>query len=147
MAGQQGPPGPPGPQGPKGEQGSTTMVLYLNIFTNVICHHSGDSGCSFLSGPQYFTTNIYQGYHIKKIGEFRPSPNPEAMQGHGIQGTSGGTIVTVNPGAYLVNQTRYSTTSDNYTTTYSEGCSGTVAPGQTKTCNITEDIFHVGPSG
>jgi hypothetical protein len=79
-----GPAGPRGVQpeqgsrGPDGEQGFAKMVSYLNIFTNVICHHSGDSVCSIVSAPQYFTNNIYQGHPIKKIGEFRPSPNPES---------------------------------------------------------------------
>jgi streptogramin lyase len=48
---------------------------------------------------------------------------------------SPGTQVTLQPGAYSVTEEG----PDGYSATYSEGCSGTITPGQSKTCTITND--------
>jgi streptogramin lyase len=48
---------------------------------------------------------------------------------------SPGTQVTLQPGAYSVAEDG----PDGYSASYSEGCSGTITPGQSKTCTITND--------
>jgi len=58
-------------------------------------------------------------------------------------GDASGTHLTVGPGEYWVQEENY----DNYETTYSEGCSGTIAAGQTITCTIVNDDGTAGGGG
>jgi uncharacterized repeat protein (TIGR01451 family) len=56
-------------------------------------------------------------------------------------GNEAGTVVTLTAGGYSVNETPAA----GYTTTYSAGCTGTIAIGGTATCTVTnDDVAHPG---
>jgi hypothetical protein len=57
----------------------------------------------------------------------KPSPST-------FKGSSSGTSVTLGQGSYQVTETNIP---NDYTPSYSSGCSGTISAGQTKTCTIT----------
>ena len=59
------------------------------------------------------------------------SPSPASFAG----AESPGTAVAINAGAYSVTET----VDPQYEASYSAGCSGTIAPGESKTCTITND--------
>ncbi len=58
-------------------------------------------------------------------------------------GNASGTEMTVGPGDYSVTEETY----DNYDTTYSEDCTGTILAGQTRTCTITNNDKSQGGGG
>lgn len=59
-------------------------------------------------------------------------------------GSSTGTLVTLNAGAYAVTEA----SSTNYTTTLSADCSGNILAGENKTCTVTNnDVAPVPPGG
>jgi Prealbumin-like fold domain len=62
-------------------------------------------------------------------------PNPNL-----IQGSEGGTIVSLLPGSYSVAEDAGVA---NYTSSFSQDCSGTISSGETKTC-IVYNILHHG---
>ena len=72
----------------------------------------------------------------KNAGQFAISvtgsnPSPASFAG----AESPGTAVSINAGAYGVTET----VDPQYEVSYSAGCAGTIAPGQSKTCTITND--------
>jgi hypothetical protein len=57
------------------------------------------------------------------------NPSPSTFQG-----SSSGTTVTLGQGSYQLTET---TVADDYTPSFSSGCSGTISAGQTQTCTVT----------
>jgi hypothetical protein len=57
------------------------------------------------------------------------NPSPSTFQG-----SSSGTTVTLGQGSYQVTET---TVADDYTPSFSSGCSGTISAAQTQTCTVT----------
>ena len=58
-----------------------------------------------------------------------------ATGGNSFAGSEGGTNKTVTPGSYTVTETGPA----GYSASFSAGCSGTIAAGDTRTCTITND--------
>ncbi|HEU4868067.1 MAG TPA: hypothetical protein VFV09_10090 [Actinomycetota bacterium] len=85
----------------------------LNVVKNVVNDDGGTKSAS------QFTINV--------TGS---SPVPASFPGD-----AGGTEVAVNSGAYSVTETA----DPGYLTTYSPGCSGSIAVGQTRTCVVTNN--------
>jgi uncharacterized repeat protein (TIGR01451 family) len=59
------------------------------------------------------------------------SPSPASFAGQGAPGTA----VTLGAGAYSVSEDATA----GYTATYSPECTGTIAPGESRTCTVTND--------
>jgi hypothetical protein len=77
-------------------------------------------------------------FTISVTSTARDKPSPSTFQG-----SSSGTTVTLGQGSYEVTETNIP---DDYTPSYSSGCSGTISAGQTKTCTIT-NTFTPPPTG
>ena len=143
---------------PGEESPGTTVILEPGVYSvtqstlpNYITSYSSDCSSTIAAGETKTCTitNVYQ--------EEPPSTSTLIVIDHVVGGTatsgnftvyvsgnspsttsfpgeeSPGTAVTINPGAYNVTQS----TLPNYTTSYSENCSSTIAAGETKTCTIT----------
>ncbi|HXG75484.1 MAG TPA: hypothetical protein VNJ53_02850 [Gaiellaceae bacterium] len=73
-------------------------------------------------------TKVASDFDIQVAGS---SPSPGSFDG----AESPGTEVAIGPGAYEVTETE----DPGYAASYSAGCEGTIALGETKTCTITND--------
>ncbi len=82
----------------------------------VVKQVTNDNGCTAV--PSDFTLHV--------TGN---SPSPASFAG------SAGTAVTLGSGAYTVSEDA----APGYTATYSAECTGTIAPGESKTCTVTND--------
>jgi Prealbumin-like fold domain len=94
---------------------NSRQAAHLKVIKHVINDNGGDA----VAGD--FTMNVTGG-----------NPAPASFAG----AESPGTDVTINPGDYSVDE---NDDVAGYTKTLGEGCSGTIAAGQTKTCTIIND--------
>ena len=78
-------------------------------------------------------TKVASDFDIQAIGG---SPSPAAFDGAEAPGTD----VSIDAGAYDVTETE----DPGYAASYSAGCSGTIANGETKTCTVTNDDRELG---
>jgi len=89
----------------------------LTVIKNVVNDNGGTKA------PADFTLDVAGG-----------SPVPASFAG------SAGTEVTLDAGSYSVTEDEV----DGYAGTFSEGCSGVLAPGETATCTVTNDDLTAG---
>lgn len=76
---------------------------------------------------------VNTGGGTKTPSDFRITVSSTGQSPRVIQGNASGTVLKLNPGNYSVTEA----VTDNYTASFSSGCSGNIAAGQTKTCTVT----------
>ncbi|MDF1496612.1 MAG: hypothetical protein P1P90_00955 [Patescibacteria group bacterium] len=105
-----------------------------------------DSGLSGV--PSDFIINVEYTAQYQQTGDLAyamafASILSSQMATTSFPGNASGTELIVGPGEYSVQEELY----DNYDTTYSEGCTGSILAGQTITCTITNNDKTQGGGG
>jgi len=130
----------------EGAAGTTDLANYTSTLgtgcSGTLAHYGDTADCTITNtlkaGPKLTVIKhvVNDNGGTKKAGDFAltvsgPSPSPASFAG-----SEAGTVVTLQPGPYAVNEAAVS----GYTGSKSAGCSGTLAHfGDTATCTVTNN--------